>query len=184
MITNFFNYFPVLEIEDNIILRQITTSDAKDYFEYMNNENVAKFVSGTNLPQSIEHAIDELRYWGSLFSSRRSIYWGVVLKDINKLIGTAGFNSLWQTHSRAELSYDLNFDYWGLGIMHKSLSKILDFAETEMGVVRVQASTIISNTRSFKLLDKLGFQQEGIMRKYEYLHNQHQDALLLSKILI
>ena len=174
MKTSFFNYFPVLQPEDNIILRQITTADAKDYFEYMNNENVAKYLSGTNLPNSLEHAITELQYWSSLFSSRRSVYWGIVLKDLNKLIGTVGFNNLWRIHSRAELSYDLNFDYWGLGIMYKSLDNILNFAQNEMGVVRVQASTVVSNDRSFKLLTRLGFKQEGVMCKYEYLHNEHQ----------
>ena len=184
MKTSFFDYFPVLQPEDNIILRQITTADAKDYFEYMNNENVAQYLSGTNLPHSLEHSISELQYWSSLFSSRRSVYWGIVLKDLNKLIGTAGFNNLWRTHARADLSYDLNFDYWGLGIMYRSLDNILNFAKNEMGVVRVQASTVVSNDRSFKLLTKLGFEKEGVMRKYEYLYNKHQDATLLSKILI
>ncbi len=184
MKTSFFDYFPILQPEDNIILRQITTADAKDYFEYMNNAQVAKYLSGTNLPHSLEHSISELQYWSSVFSSRRSIYWGIALKDSNKLIGTTGFNNLWRTHARADLSYDLNFDYWGLGIMHRSLENILDFAKNEMGVLRVQASTVVSNDRSFKLLTKLGFEQEGIMRKYEYLHEEYQDARLLSKILI
>ena len=177
----FFGPFPELEMGD-IVLRQIEESDAKEYFEYMIREEMAAYLTKENRPETLEKALEEVKYWGSLFPNRRSIYWAIALRDTNKMIGTAGFNSISFPNSRAEISYDLNPDYWGNGIMIRSIKKILQFADLGLGIVRTQATVITDNERSIKVLERCGFQQEGLLKKYEVVGGQHKDYYMYGRV--
>jgi ribosomal-protein-alanine N-acetyltransferase len=177
----FFNNFPVLDLGD-IILREIEISDASDYFDYMSRKEMESFLTKDNMPESLEKATEEVQYWRSLFPSKRSIYWAIALKDTNKMIGTAGFNVISFPNSRAELSYDLSPDYWGKGIMLKSIKGILTFSDQGLEIVRVQATVITDNERSIKVLERCGFKKEGILEKYEVVEGQHKDYYMYGRV--
>tara|TARA_B110000503_G_scaffold141486_1_gene235210 strand:+ start:2464 stop:3018 length:555 start_codon:yes stop_codon:yes gene_type:complete len=177
----FFNNFPVLDLGD-IILREIEISDAPDYFDYMSRKEMESFLTKDNMPESLEKATEEVQYWRSLFPSKRSIYWAIALKDTNKMIGTAGFNVISFPNSRAELSYDLSPDYWGKGVMLKSIKGILTFSDQGLEIVRVQATVITDNERSIKVLERCGFKKEGILEKYEVVEGQHKDYYMYGRV--
>jgi ribosomal-protein-alanine N-acetyltransferase len=179
----FFNNFPELDLGE-IILREIKTSDAQAYFDYMGRPEMQSFLTKDNIPETFERAMEEVQYWGSLFPQKRSIYWAITLKENNKMIGTAGFNIISFSNSRADISYDLDPEYWGKGIMLKSINGILNFADQILGLVRVQATVITDNERSIKLLDRCGFQREGILKKYELVDGQHKDYYMYGKVKI
>ncbi len=103
----FFAPFPVIDLGD-IVLRDIRVEDAQAYLDYMNNDQMAGFLTKENRPQTFDAAVEEVSYWGGLFSSKRSIYWAIALKENNRMIGTAGFNMISFPNSRAEISYDLD----------------------------------------------------------------------------
>ncbi len=178
----FFGPFPALDLGD-IILREIIESDALEYFDYMNRDEMKIYFTKRNRPQSLEKAIEELQYWGNLFFQKRSIYWAIALKKTNKMIGTAGFNTISFPNSRAEISYDLNPDYWGKGVMLRSTKKILNFADQNLELVRVQAAVITDNERSIKVLKRCGFEKEGVLKKYEVVEGEHKDYYMYSRVI-
>ena len=49
-----------------------------------------------------------------------------------------------------------------------------------MDLNRVQAHVDPRNTASFKLLEKQGFQREGVLRNYEYERGDYVDLIMLS----
>ena len=177
----FFYDFPALDL-GNIVLREIQESDAQDYFEYMNNKAMEGFLTQENRPSSIKEAIEEVKYWKSLFPHKRSIYWAIALKENNQMIGTAGFNLISFPNSRAEISYDLNPEYWGRGIMLTSINAILKFADIALELVRVQATVITDNERSIKLLERAGFKKEGLLEKYEVVEGEHKDYYMYGRV--
>ncbi len=178
----FFGDFPALDLGD-VILREIEESDARDYFEYMSNNAMEGFLTKENRPNSVEKALEEVKYWGSLFPQKRSIYWAIALKESNKMIGTAGFNLISFPNSRAEISYDLSPEYWGRGIMLKSINGILKFADVALELVRIQATVIIDNERSIKVLERTGFKKEGLLKKYEVVEGEHKDYYMYSRVI-
>ena len=178
----FFGDFPALDLGD-VILREIEESDARDYFEYMSNNAMEGFLTKENRPNSVEKALEEVKYWGSLFPQKRSIYWAIALKESNKMIGTAGFNLISFPNSRAEISYDLSPEYWGRGIMLKSINGILKVADVALELVRIQATVIIDNERSIKVLERTGFKKEGLLKKYEVAEGEHKDYYMYSRVI-
>ena len=177
----FFSDFPALDLGD-FILREIVESDAQAYFDYMSQKEMEGYLTKENRPENVEKAREEVLYWGSLFPQKRSIYLAIALKDTNEMIGTAGFNLISFPNSRAEISYDLSPEYWGKGIMVKSINGILKFADVALELVRIQATVIIDNERSINLLNRCGFKKEGLLEKYEVVEGEHKDYYMYGRV--
>ncbi len=175
-----FEAFPSIHVNDEYILRQISYNDIEDYFAYMQEEDVIKYVPEECIPRTIERAKEEIDYNLDLYRYRRSIYWALARKDNNKLIGSCGFNYWNRDHKRTEISYDLNKKYWGKGIMTSTVKAVLAFAFTRMDLHRVEATVTPTNQASLGVLKKMGFQKEGILREQKLLHGKFYDAIILS----
>lgn len=174
-----FDCFPTIRIDD-ISLRQISYRDQEDYFAYLRNPEVNRYIPDECIPHSIEQTKAEIDYLLDLFRYKRSIYWAVALSKNNRLIGSCGFNYWNQHHSRAEISYDLCHHYWGKGIMSRVLDEVLTFAFDKMELKRIEATVTPSNAASLRVLEKKGFQKEGILRQQKLLHGDYCDAVMLS----
>lgn len=87
-------------------------------------------------------------------------------------------------NSRAEISYDLDPNFWGKGIMLRSIKAILKFSDYTLGIIRVQATVITTNERSIKVLDRCGFQREGYLRKYELVEGELKDYYMYARVII
>jgi ribosomal-protein-alanine N-acetyltransferase len=68
-------------------------------------------------------------------------------------------------HSRAEIGYELAPEWWGRGAMTEALGAALRFGFTSMGLHSVEAHIHPDNTGSQRVLEKLGFVQEGYFRE-------------------
>lgn len=174
-----FKQFPLLPLND-IVLRELQATDCKPFYSYLSDPMVNKYVSEEDTPKSLDAAKEELKYWGNLFSNRRSVYWGIARKDTDMLIGTAGFNVWSRTHRRAEVSYDLARPHWGKGIMTRTLRAICDYGFSAMELNRIQATVATDNMASIAVLRKVGFREEGVLRQYGILHGIKKDFYMMS----
>ena len=62
------------------------------------------------------------------------------------------------------LGYDLARPHWNRGIMTEALTAVLPFGFEKMALNRIEALVITGNEASYRLLARLGFQQEGTLR--------------------
>lgn len=71
----------------------------------------------------------------------------------------------------------------GKGFGRKMMQEIIDLAN-QQGYKRIELSVATENLRAIKLYKKVGFQEEGIMKKYTYLKGEDRflDELLMSYI--
>lgn len=172
---NIFEYFPVIDLGD-VTLRKISLEkDYMNYFYYITAPSVTAYLSSEDTPEDAEKAKMELGYWARLSDYRHSFYWAIAIKETNKIIGTCGFNYWNKAHNRTEISYDLDYNYWGKGIMTKSIKAISDFGLNVMKVQRIQATVATDNTPSIRVLEKSGYIREGIMKKFGMLQNKSKD---------
>ena len=78
----------------------------------------------------------------------------------------------------AELGYYLAQEHWGKGIMTAAVSDICKAVFAETNIVRIFAMPFASNFGSRRVLEKAGFQFEGIMK-----YNAFKDGSLLDTAL-
>ncbi|GLV60932.1 acetyltransferase [Dictyobacter sp. S3.2.2.5] len=67
-------------------------------------------------------------------------------------------------------------EHWGRGIGSTALRLVLDYAFTVKNLERVYAEVWGSNTRSQHLMERVGFQKEGILRQHEVHNGVRQDV--------
>lgn len=65
----------------------------------------------------------------------------------------------------AELGYWLGEPFWGRGIMSSAVKELCGTAFKNYDIVRIFAEPFAHNTGSRKVLEKAGFELEGIMKK-------------------
>lgn len=75
----------------------------------------------------------------------------------------------------ADIGYFINHELQGKGYMTAAVGLILQFAFRALALHRVQAAILVNNAASRRVLEKNGFQQEGIARGYIKINGQWQD---------
>lgn len=66
--------------------------------------------------------------------------------------------------------------------MREALEAGLAWAFGELGLHRVMANYLPRNERSARLLERLGFEREGYVRRYLQIAGQWEDHVLTAKI--
>ncbi|MGE7989180.1 GNAT family N-acetyltransferase [Lysinibacillus fusiformis] len=173
-----FKDFPKLETE-RFILRKGTVDDCNDLFELYANENVVKYLP-LNLFESVEDAMVEINWYEKIFKEQIGLRWVIEEAKTKKVIGTCGYLNYEKEHNRIEIGYDLKPAYWGQGIMQKALGKIIHFAFTSMEINKIEAKVEPENKASIRLLGKLNFCQEGVLRQHEFEKGKYVDLVLFS----
>jgi ribosomal-protein-alanine N-acetyltransferase len=86
---------------------------------------------------------------------------------------------------RVNLGYALAREYWGRGLMVEALRPVIDWFLAQPEVFRVWATCDVENTRSTRVLEKLGFKLEGTLRswiRHPGVSSRPRDALCFSKV--
>ncbi len=97
---------------------------------------------------------------------KKGIRWAIQLKDSGKMIGTCGYHNWAHEHFKTELGYELNPLYWRQHYMEEAITTILPYAFSEMNVHRIEAFTDPDNLASERLLLKLNFKEEGLLKDF------------------
>ena len=64
----------------------------------------------------------------------------------------------------AEVGYWLGEDYWGRGITSEAVALLVDYVFRETEIIRLFASVYEYNSASMKVLEKVGFTRQAILR--------------------
>lgn len=112
---------------------------------------------------------------------RPFINFQLILKHTNETVGYAGFHNWVKEHLRAETGYHmLNDQHKQKGLMHEALQCIFAYGFNGLNLHRIEACTASDNMASIALLNKCGFQQEGVMRQHYYMNEVFYDSVLFS----
>jgi ribosomal-protein-alanine N-acetyltransferase len=168
-----FGDFPLLQTR-RLNLRRMTTEDAAFYLELFSDPDVVELTS-QEAPRGIEGATKELlEYCVQLFEENKGIRWGIERKG---LIGTIGYHHWVKEAFRASVGYDLVASSRRQGFMTEALSEVLRFGFMEMRLNKVEAHVNLRNKASIRLLHKLGFRQEGVLRDETFFHGRFVDKI-------
>ena len=104
-------------------------------------------------------------------------------KSKSEIICLCSFsNIVYGVFQACNLGYSISKKKQGTGLMFEMLHASIQFVFTEYKLHRIMANYMPSNIRSGNLLDKLGFQKEGLAKSYLKVAGSWQDHVLTSKI--
>ena len=91
-------------------------------------------------------------------------------------VGTVGLHSFDWEAGRAELGYWVAPEHHERGYGTGAAERVVAYAFDQLGLHRIEARVFELNEPSRRLLESVGFTQEGVHRDVEFIDGAHQDA--------
>ena len=154
---------------DRLFLRILDTRDREAFFEYRSLPEIFQYQAWK--PSSIS-VIDDFIKCNMAVCPNTSNTWlqlAVCLKD-GSLIGDIGVHFL-EDISQVEIGSTLSPVYQGKGYAFEAAHAVINHLFTDLSKHRVTASVDTNNTKSLKLIEKLGFRKEG-----HFIKSFHMDG--------
>ena len=173
--------FPSLSTR-RLQLREIVASDAPALLAIHGDAETMKWF-GTDPLADLEAAERVIAGFANLRQQPTpGVRWGIVLADPARggaLLGTCGvfrWNRGWRT---CLTGYELARHAQGQGYMAEALRAIFAWAFETMEVDRIEAQVHPLNAPSLKLLKRLGFVEEGLLREAGLWMGERRDLVQL-----
>ena len=141
---------------ERLILRTVTEFDSQDVFEIRSNPEINTFLH-RDPPKNSFEALEFILNIKRRSANKEIIFWGILLQNHPKLIGTICLWKFSEDRKTAELGYELLPEFQGKGIMSEAVNFVLKFGFKDLNLGRIEAFTNRSNSDSIKLLQNLKF---------------------------
>lgn len=145
-------------------IRKWQIEDAENLALVINNKKIQDNLrDGIPYPYTVENAKE---YINSMLSADKAETYAFAITVDDKAIGSIGVFRCNNIHFRsAEMGYYIAESYWGKGIGTIAVEQTCRYIFENTDIIRIFAEPFAYNTASCRILEKAGFQCEGILRK-------------------
>lgn len=155
-------------------MRPFKSSDAMAFVSGLNTKTIANDTT-IELPCTMDGA----NWWIAFIldaEKKKPIPEKHFVIDIDgTLVGSIGIINI--DKHKGELGYWLADKHFGKGIMTKAIKEMVSYCTKEIGLKRIFAPVLPHNKASARVLEKNGFELEGILKKYYRKDGKYIDAL-------
>jgi len=156
-------------------LRIIEQDDFEDYTEWVNSiEVMGEFLFGRQnaIQETMERYISRSPEFGTFVIEK---------KDGTKIGIMHFFDSKFGGYAKSkEVGYFLIPEERGKGFCTEAVNLVLDYLFLVYPVVRIQAVCATKNIASRRVMEKNGFQREGILRQFGFFYGKYTDLAVFS----
>lgn len=165
----------------DIGIRPWRSEDAADLAAALNNPKIlANLRDGLPFP----YTEDDARFYitAMLSADPDSTYAFAITVD-DRAIGSIGAFRKDNIHRQtAEIGYYIAEPYWGQGITTTAVRALCRYLQEHTDIVRIFAEPFAHNSGSCRVLEKSGFQFEGVMRKNAFKNGEFLDMRLYALV--
>lgn len=91
-------------------------------------------------------------------------------------VGSVGLDAPNEVWGTTELGYMIAPEYWGNGYATEAAELLCGYAFEERRLNKVYADVYATNPASARVLEKIGFEQEGLFRQHAFVDGEHADV--------
>ena len=151
-------------VTQRLLMRKPMMEDAFPIFKlYAQDPEVTRYLT-FEPHQSINDTKTFLKRCLNNWKKNISFPWTIIRRKDKQLIGMIEIVNIEQ--SGIQLGYVLAQPFWGNGYMTESLKKIIDWSLKQRDIYRVWAVCDLENLASAKVMEKVGMQKEGTLRRW------------------
>jgi RimJ/RimL family protein N-acetyltransferase len=166
-------------ISGDVELRSLLNTDAPRMAELSNNKLISQ-----NLRDGFPHpfTLADAMSFIEKYSTHPAIillaitYKGEYAGNISLLPGTDVYRK------SAEIGYFIGEPFWNKGITTIAVSLIIDYAFSTLGIARIHTGIFEYNLASQRVLEKCGFEKEGIFKKSVFKMGKLWNEIRYAKI--
>lgn len=144
-----------------LVLRPMQEDDAQAIFDaYGQDPEVTRYLTWRPVER-----IEQTRSFVQMsLQSQTSRSYMLTPKTSGEVIGS--FDLRRAGHGRLEFGYVLARPHWGKGLMTEVLSRVVDWALSQSSIWRIGAVADVDNVGSMRVMEKVGLQREGVLRRW------------------
>lgn len=157
------------------MLRPFTKSNAALWQVWDIDPEVQAHMPGPlNEPEDIA---EQCAYIEACEADEEGYYWSIETTD-GVTIGTVAFTEFNKHHGVADLGIVIgDKNYWGTGVATEVLTALVRYAFAHMGIVRISAEVEAENVPMTKVLEKIGFTQDGLFESARVKNGKRVNVL-------
>lgn len=166
---------------DRFRLRPLEMTDSRDLYRHLADPAVTQFMDIDPLEGEGE-AVAIIGWAMGIRERNAGLRWAI-RDTAGSFLGTAGFNTLeLERGRRGEVAYDIRKVSWGQGVMNEVLPALMAFGYQGLGLRRLEAMVTAGNEPSCRLLERHGFEREGVLRDHGYWKGGFWDQVIYGRL--
>ena len=160
---------------DRLLLRPFCADDVDGVFAFSRDPEWGRYLE-VPMPYSRRDA-EEFLARTLLSDSGAKLRWAIVHEG-----HVSGFVNLMPSAGAAEIGYGIARPLWGQGLVTEAAAAVLRHGFDALGLARIYAYAVVDNRASWRVMEKLGMQREGILRRHRIIHGEYVDDVLYSVV--
>ncbi len=162
-------------------IREWKLEDAAGLAEMLNNKNILNNLRD-GLPYPYTKS-DAQEYITSMLSADKTKTFAFAITADDKVVGSIGVFRCDNIHFRtAEMGYYIGEPYWGKGLGTSAVKQACSYVFEHTNIIRIFAEPFAYNVASCRVLEKAGFQFEGLLRNNAFKNEKVVDMKMYSLI--
>lgn len=150
---------------NRLILNAFTQADIPHVTAICSNKAIADTTAHIPHPYTEEIASEWISTHALSFNKKSSVTYAIRDKHTLDLIGCMSL-AIDQVSDRGELGYWIREEAWSKGYCTEAAQVIIPFGFNKLQLNKLKAEHLTRNTASGKVLQKLGFKKEGILKQH------------------
>lgn len=165
-------------IGEKLYLRGLERPDLEgDYFDWLNDREVTKFLDSGAFPNTVEKMEE---YYRNVALSPNNVMLAIIDKESDKHIGNIKLGPINWITGIATLGIMIgNKEFWGKGYGTEAIKLVLDYAFKRLNLHKVTAGIAAIHQASIKAFEEAGFEIEGQLKSQFFLDGKYYDSLYL-----
>ena len=166
---------------ENITLRKMNIDDASGVFAFNSQLENLKYVPRTPFVE-FQEGVEKTESFIAQMESRFALWLTILDSDERQFLGYCGLFDIDVDARKAEIGYGLLQEFWGRGITSTATEKLVEYGFNKMNLNKIYAKIDPANVASKKVVQKLGFEKEGMLKDDAFARGQFFDMENFAKL--
>jgi ribosomal-protein-serine acetyltransferase len=165
-------------LDEEIELRSLDEPDAGELFDLIdrNRDHLRAWLPWVDATRTVDDTRTFIRTARDQEREGDGFQAGIWYRG--DLAGVIGYHRIDWPRRRVALGYWLGKEFEGKGIMTRACGALVDHALRELSLDRVEIRAATRNVRSRAIPLRLGFDEEGVVRRAEWLYDHFVDHVV------
>lgn len=161
---------PVFPSGDRVNLRPAERSDVEFLQNAVSDSRIRRAV-GRNTPHNLEQ---EREFFEAVFRDQDTVHLLATVED--EPVGVVALEGIDREVDTAEVNYWIVPSQWGNGYATEAVERLIRYAFDQLNLRKTVARVTGFNDGSKRVLEKIGFVEEGVQREQMFVDGEYQDS--------
>ncbi|MCP9200773.1 GNAT family N-acetyltransferase [Gramella sp. GC03-9] len=163
-----------------LLLKKVVNEDQQNIYRGLSHPEVIKYYGVSY--STFKETEEQMRWYSNLEKSGAGRWWSIRVKETEEFCGAIGINDHHPEHNKAEIGFWLLPQFWGRGLIQEAAESLIHHLFEDLKLNRLEAYVEAANSKSSRVLEKLGFIHEGTMRDSEIKNGEFIDVKIYARL--